>query len=882
MPEFVNWLKTVWTRFRSLWQRPAVKREIDEELRFHLEQRAAENIAAGMPPEEAAREARKRFGNVQSIREECREVRGASFGEATLKDIRFGLRMIAKNRSFTAMAVLSLAIGIGLNTTIFSVLDGVFLRPMGFKDSATIVRISEPDFFSYPHYRELSGQCRSLSGVVARRGERCFLRSREGREQVDAEIVSPNYFSVLKVGAAVGDVFSERDPRLRNDPVVVISYELWQSHFGGDPAIVGKAIDLVDDTAKDLRRSFIVLGVVQKGYKGSRTSWDNIEIWFPPRPEDWENRKAGDFSLLGRLAPGASEAQAQAEVEAIVRRLDLRNDKTGQPEQVSVMTEAHSNRGVQVLSMLIMALAGLVLLVACANVSSLLLARHEERRHEIAMRLALGADRWRLIRQLLVESLLLATLGAGFGLVLTAWAKNAVLALLPGEWLHFEFRLDDRVLGFAVALTLLATLAFGLAPAWRASRTDLALILKGEIPLGGKRWRRFRGRNTLVVGQLAVSVFFLVTAGLLLRAFLGANAAGFGFARKPMLQVTIGLNRETGLTHPFSWAQLMERVRGLPGVKQVSMATKVLSFLSDSGDAQRKAKVFLSGGDAAANTEGLDIDFNCVATNFFEVMGIPLLRGRCFEGRDDPSGASVVIISEAMARRYWPGTDPIGQTVRLRKESAPPAEIIGIVRDIVHTRIGEIPEPIIYMPLSEKIGGGILLVEMKGDPVAVASAIRREMRMLEEDVELVLMETQKQAIRFAMFPQWIGAWLSGVLGLLAFTLSAAGLYGVISHSVARRTHEIGVRMALGAQTGDVLRMILRQGLVLALAGLAMGLPAAFALGWIGQSALFGLSPADPITFLGSSILVIGVALSACYFPARRAAKIDPMVALRYE
>jgi putative ABC transport system permease protein len=584
--------------------------------------------------------------------------------------------------------------------------------------------------------------------------------------------------------------------------------------------------------------------------------------------------RVGSFQLLGRRAPAASLAESQAEVDTIVNRLGLKNPRTGRPTRVVVRAETQSERGMLVT--LVMAIVGLVLLVACANVSSMLLARNEERRREMAMRLTLGASRWRLIRQLLAEGLLLSALGAIPGLLLTVWANGALLALVPPNLLPFlpKPHIDHRVLAVTGLLALLATIVSGLAPAWRAGGTDLSAILKGEMALGSKGWSRLRGRNVLVVGQLIVSVVFLVTAAFLVRALVRCNAIDLGFEKKPVLQLVLpGIAAHRG-------QELLERICAIPGVHQATLARRAPLALTGGGAVE---KVFLPEGQSAGDTAGQAIGFNIVAPNYFQMMGIRLLRGRPFEEKDGRLASRVVIISEAMARRWWPQGDPIGRWIRVGRPSAEPVEIIGIVRDVVRNQIGETPEPFIYVPLSDRGTGEVtLLVETKGDASAVLALVRRELRSFDERLEPLMVDTQKQTIRVALLPQWAAAWIFGVLGLLAFAMSAAGLYGVVAYSVARRTHEIGVRVALGAQASDTMKMILRQGLVLALSGLAAGLPLAYAVGKLLQSAVYGIDPFDPGVFLAALVLVIGVVLSASFFPARRATRIDPMVALRCE
>jgi putative ABC transport system permease protein len=860
--------RTIWNRIRSLWLRRDVKREIDEELRFHLEQRTAENVADGMLPNEAALEARKRFGNVQNVREECREARSAAWGETLFQDLRFGARMLAKRPGFTTMAVLSLAIGIGVNSTIFSALNVLFLRPVGFQDPATIVRVESPSF-CYPDYEVLKDQCRSLAGLVAVSRHVQIIRGSDKVEMLITEIVSPNYFTVLGIHAAAGSVFAGNDPRLQNDePVVVISHGLWQRRFGGDPAIVGKTIALLEG-------AYTILGVAQRDYHGTVAA-AKVDMWFVARHYARENREMAGFELLGRRTPGTALAGTCAEVKAIAGGLLPKNPMTGLPPQVTVLSqdESDANHGGK-FALFAMAIVGLVLLVACANVSGMLLARNEERRHEMAVRMAVGAGRGRLVRQLLAESLLLAVLGGVLGLWFTVWASSAMLALIPSNLQVFfpEMRIDRCVLAVTLVLTLAAAVVFGLAPAWRAASADLASILKGEATPGSNHWARLRGRDVLVVGQLVVAVVFLVTAMLLVRAFVRGNATDLGFERKTMLHVLI-----PGIAE-HNERDLLERMRAIPGVIQTSLALRPPLALSGGG---AEVKVFLPGDATADNGDGRRLGFNVVAPNYFQMMGIRLLRGRTFTEQDTASQAPVVMISDVMARRCWPGEDPIGKVVRVGNPQARPAEIVGVVRDVVRNQIGETSQPFLYLPLSRGLGEATLLLETKGDAAAVLGQVRRELRVFHPAMEPLMVDTQEQVIRVALLPQWLAAWLFGVLGLLAFAMAAAGLYGIVAYSVARRTQEIGIRMALGAQAGDTMRLILRQGLVLALAGLAIGLPLAFGVGWVLRSALYGFDPVDPAVFLGAAVLITAVVLLASYFPARRAARINPMEALRCE
>jgi predicted permease len=788
-------------------------------------------------------------------------------------DLRYAFRQLAKSPGFTAVAVLSLAIGIGVNSTLFSALDAAFLRPLPFKNADAIVVFRWPTF-SYPEYEELRAALPSLSSLAAVSHHVSLLQGNERTEMFSCNFVSPDYFNALDIAPAAGRLFSAEVDR-SGQSSVVISYGLWQSRFGGDPHLVGQTITLD-------KRPLTVLGVAAQGFTGERRI-PVCDLWLPAEAQrgtlDRSNR---EFQLLGRLKPGATVAQVQAEAELFVARAMPDAPKTADGRRVNVQSETADTFQRNAGGGLVMAVVGLVLLVACANVSVLLLARHEERRRELAVRLALGGSRWRLIRLLLVESALLSLLGTAAGLLLTTWCIQLVPLLIPplGPANLIDLQIDGRVLGLTFGLSCFATIVFGLLPAWRATRLDIGPLLKSDTSpaLGGTRW--FTLRNILVVGQVAVALVFLAVAGLLVRGFGAGQQSDFGFTQKNLLLVLVGLNggRE-GLADS---EQLQERLGALPGVRAVSAGSWAPLAMGGSGATVR---VLLPGAETPNTARGEPVKSVTIEPGYFATLGISLLRGRDFGARDDAAGTRVAIVSEAMAKRYWPGEDPVGKIFRAGSRELASREIVGVARDLVDpARPSAAPEPCVYLPLRQELRGGevMLLIATQRDPVQITGLVRGEIRRFNDRLTLLYVTTMGVQLRLALFAQWVGAWLGGVLGLLAFVLAVSGLYGVVAYAVSRRTRELGIRLALGARPADTLWLVLRQGLMLGVVGVGLGLPLAVAAGFALRGVLFGIGPADPVALASASLLVIGVALLASYLPARRAMRVDPVVALRAE
>jgi predicted permease len=762
-------------------------------------------------------------------------------------------------------------------------MDWLWLRPLPVAHPRQLFRFfaSTDQYlygsFSYPDYIELRDRCRAFSGLVAIKRRGAILKGSEGSEMLSVDVVSRNYFTVLGIKAVLGRVFSAEDhPASVAEPVVVISHGLWHRRFGGDADIVGKTILLTG-------RNVTVIGVTPKVFIGT-TDLRRCEVWYPIETWDqgeMESRDWRQFELWGRLPPGVTVTKAQAEVDTVVRQLAAAYPATNKGERGLVVSEARFRLSGQGGTLLLsMSIVGLVLLIACANVSSLLVARSELRRREMAIRFAVGGGQARLVRQLLTESLLLSLLGVGVSILLTKWVIAALPALMPPMFTsNLDVRLDHRVVGFTLVVSWLATLLFGLAPALRASKPSLTPLLKGEYIRNGKGRRRFSGLNAMVVGQLALSMVLLATAGLLMKSFLQCLNTDLGYFKKNILLAYLspsGDDEQTGLYYQ----QLVERVQTLPGVKHASIARHP-PFSGPGGGGTKK--VFLPGDESSAHEQGRAFKYNIVGQDYFRTMGVHFLQGRVFNELDDQSHPKVVLVSETMARRLWPNRNPLGQLIRIDKPQGQAWEIIGVVEDCKHNNVDEEPEPYVYFPFKQLFWHEMtLLVETSVDAGEVAKLVRSEMRALNKDADLFPMTTMKELIRSNLSGRQFRTELMGTFSLTGLILATAGLYGVVAYAVNRRRYEIGIRMALGAQRSDVLKMILRQGLVLALCGLGIGLPIALAVAQGLRSLLYEVSPTHPTIFAGASLVLVGVVLAATYIPARRAAKVDPMVALRYE
>jgi predicted permease len=814
-----------------------------------------------------------------------------------LQDLRYTLRTMRRSPGFTAVAILTLALGIGANTTIFSWMQGFVARPLPLvraPERLVALETRAPGgvgwSVSYPNYADWREQARTVDGIIATSMMQFSLRAAgEGGGEGTAQsawglFVSANYFDVLGIRPLLGRGFLPAEDSVpRGAPVTVLSYGLWQRQFGGDPGIVGKEV-LVNN------QPFTVVGVAPRSFGGTWVGL-NFDLYVPVMmqpalsPGAGLIERRGTYWLQGyaRLKPGATVAQARTELNAIQERIgEVHAAARGTGVIVTPFDRQGAQEWLRPVFIALLAVTGLVLLIACANIANLLLARAAGRRREVGIRLALGASRGRLISQLLTESLFLATLGGGAGVLLSVWARPWLGALIPTtqypvDAALYSGSLDARVLSFTAAATVLAALAFGLAPALRASRPELVPALKDG---GGDRGvARTRLGGGLVVAQVALTLVALVSSGLFLRTMHAMREADVGF-RDPEQVLLVSTNlhlaghkRATG--EPFM-DRLLERARALPGVSAAGLAMSVpLGFGGGSGSTVKIE------GYTPQRDENMSVSYNSVSPDYFRTMGITLVRGREF-GDDDRAGSlPVAIVNESFAERYWPGEDPIGK--RFDPTTGQWLTVVGVAKDGKYEQLDDPPQPFMYFPLAQWYSADITLhLRATGDPNALVSTVRKSFEALDPGLPFLQPRTLEEHMGAAMLAQRLGALLLSVLGAIALALAVIGLYGVISYGVSQRTRELGIRVALGAGRGEVLRLIIREGMGLAALGVAIGIVGAFAGGRLLASQLYGVSPADPLTYAAIALLLAGVALVASYIPARRAARIDPMLALRGE
>ena len=792
------------------------------------------------------------------------------------QDLRYGARMLLKQPSFTLIAVLTLSLGIGATTAIFSVVDAIYLRawPAPNPEQLAVIRAQTPQGVwpttPYADYQDLNRQTHSFAGILAYSRQSRFLHLGNEAEIVLVDVVSPNYFSVLGIHAAPGQMFATES----STPVAVISHDLWLRRFGGDPDLIGKQIRLND-------KFVTVMGVAPAGFHGLQR-FVPTNIWLPV--SDWAqgdeltSRDNRDYELVGRLKPATGIEQARAELASLSANLATAYPATNRDRKFIATSEAERVRGELPSAVFLLAVVGLVLVVACANVAGLLLTRAETRRKEIAIRQALGASRLRLLRQSLTESLLLASAGAALGLLLSGWLLNLQPAVLPPSPvpLGFDLRVDGRTLSFAVMATALTVSLFGLWPALRTAKVDLISSLKSDG--ASSSHERIAARNVIVVGQIALSALLLTVAGLLLRSFLFSRGIHPGFeASRNLLAVKIApaIEGEDRLRNFYS--SLAERIQALPGVKGSSYARRIL--LSNSGGGASK-RVALPGVDLPIEVRTPMIKFNAVAANFFAIVGTRILQGRGFDEGDAAIAPKVVVITQTMARRYWPKGDATGQ--RLLVEGSE-YRIIGIAEDAKVINIHEPIAPYIYFAFAQAPATeAAVLVETASDPAALVEAVKQQIREADANALFLDITTSRRLMRNALWGDRMVAWLVGGLSALGLFLTAVGLYALMAWMVSRRKREIGVRMALGARAVDVQKLVVRQAMKLVAIGAAIGLIGAMALTHMMASLLYGVSATDPVTFIGALALLGGVGLVACWIPARRATKVDPMTALRSE
>ena len=812
--------------------------------------------------------------------------------ETLLKDIRYAVRMLLKRPSVTAIAVLSLALGIGANTTIYSLIYSVLLRPLAVEEPERLVAITN-DVLAYPAYRDFRDRNDVFSGLAAS-SSRMMSLNRDGQpELISGEVVSGNFFDVLGVKTAHGRAFlPEEDQTPGTHPVAVLSYALWQRSFGGDKDIVGKAIRLNG-------QSFNVIGIAPREFKGARLSgaptdlWVPIHIWPQVATEAFaklsiESRGWGWLSVVGRLKPGVTQQEAESALNALASQQEQAFPRdTRKNFHVTLHSLTTAAIGIKTRSDflrfigLLVAVVAMALVIACANVANLLLVRGAARRKEIAVRLALGATRSRIVRQMLTESVLLSLVGGAVGLLVAVWAIDILKAYeLPGEVALAKIGLgiNSQAFGFTFILSLATGIVFGLAPALQASKPDLVSSLKDQAASHASG-RSFL-RSALVSAQVALCLLMLVGAGLFIKSLRNALAIdpGFNPDNVALASVNLGLQRYTEAQAASFYKELAERIESLPRTESASWAR----IVPVSGDVDRES--FEVSGYQPQPGERMVINTNVVGANYFRTMSIPVVEGREFSYSDQEGAPGVVIVNEEMARHYWPGQSPVGRSLKIMNTDV---TVIGVAKNSMYQSLSEDPLPYLYLPLAQRFAGSGLatvsfVVRAKEKTAGVFAAITREASDMDPALPVFNTETLNDHIGDLLKTQRFAATLLSLFSLLALTLSVIGIYGVVAYSVSQRTKEIGIRIALGARQADILRMVIGQGVVPILIGMTIGLGAAYAVTRIMTGFLYGMTATDSATFFSASLVLAVVGLVACAVPAGRATKVDPMVALRYE
>jgi predicted permease len=905
-------LRELVSRIRGLFGQPALDRRLEEELRFHLDMEAEKNRERGMNSEDARAAAQRAFGGTEQIKEIYRQRRGLPMLETLLKDLQYAVRGLRRNPGFAAIVVISLALGIGANTAIFTLIDAVMLRSLPVRSPDELVSVGDAsrptafwtggpmaDVFSYPLYRRLRDENQVFTGLLAsgKTGRIDVGTANGAAEEAYGRLVSDNYFEVLGISPVIGRAFSSQDDqRVGVESVVVISYDYWVNRFG-------RSFDIPGSTLRINGSPFTIIGVAPPHFSGEVVG-SPTDIWIPlsmqpqvnPGDSRLDKRDSNWLLCMGRLKPGISVRRARAEITTLVQNALI--DYEGASKSPDKLREIRSekvdvqpgNKGFSwirkhdaPLLFTLMAMVGLVLLITCANVANLLLARGTNRQKEISMRLALGADRRRIVRQLLTESALLAGAGGIVGVFLASWGSQLLsqLASSASGLNPIPFEVDTHpnatVLGFNAALSALTVILFGLVPALRSTRVDLAPALKENAQSVSRgRWRLGR---LLVIGQLALSVIVLMGAGLFARSMVHLNSLDIGYSRSNVVVMAVNL---AGSGYPPSQGlpvtrRLIEFLAAMPGVAGATVSSNgIFSHLDSNTDSLQVEGFVPTRKDDSRSS------FDQVGPQYFKVLGVPMVAGREFDEHDNASTSNVAIINETMARFYFGKSDPLGKYLRNGNDRY---TVIGVVKDMRERNLKSDTERRFYGPLSQSTDPIQTLnfeIRTRSPAAPMIAAIRREIRSFDPNLKVSSIEPVSVLIDQDLNGDRLIAKLSGFFGILVLLLAANGLYGVISYTTVRRTNEIGLRMAIGADRGDIIRMVLRETAVLIAAGVVLGLPAALAAARLIAATLSGVSPSDPSTlaFVGLVLLIVG--LLAAFIPAARASRVDPMAALRQE
>lgn len=888
-----RWLGAIQMRLRSLVRRDRVERELDKELRFHLEQQIEENIASGFSPEEARYAALRRLGGAEQIKEECRDMRQTAYLEDLGKDLRYAGRALRKSPGFAAAIVLTLGLSIGANSAIFSVIDGVLLKPLPYPQADRIVRL----FFSsntYPKFplnpfdfRDFRSRSHSFDSLAAFTRSDAQLSGSGEPVRLAAFRVTAGYFRVLGLAPARGREFNREDELPGNGRVVILSDRIWRTEFGAAPDIIGRKITLDS-------QPFTVIGVMPPGTEHPGNDYhalpygDTVDAWRPFTFDGNPNQRGSHYMEgIGRLKPGKTPAEAQAEMNTLVAEVGREHGGYEGWHMLVIPLYRDVVGADERMLLVLLGAVGLVLLIACANAANLLLARATARQREIAVRMALGAARSRLLRQTLTESLLLALMGGGFGTLLALGGVHVLVALLPGGFPRADsIHVNASVFLFTLLVALAAGILFGLAPALQSSRIDVQQALRegARGAAGSKHHQRLR--DALVVAEVGLACVLLVGAGLMLRSFVNLLRMDPGFRPDHVLTASLslpGTEYKTPASALHFEQQLTTNLAAAPGVKYAGIGTDLPWTGYDENEGG-----FLIEGEQPPPGHEFHARYHFASPDYFRALGIPLVSGRFFTDADNHDAPAALIINATMARLYWPHGDALGGRVSF--EDNPKEKdwmtVVGIVGDVKDQPASGGAEPAFWWPMAQVplLNGGVMSVAVRSDTgtSGLANVLRREVHRLDPALAVADLRQMDQIADANIATPRFSLFLVGLFAALAITLAAIGTYGVISYSVGQRTHEFGMRMALGAARRDVLRLVLSQGVRLALLGVILGAAGALALARVLRSLIFEVSPTDPLTFAAVGTLVLAVAAVACYVPARRATQAHPMVALRSE
>jgi predicted permease len=884
------WIRAWASRTRASLSPRQLNQEFEHELDAHLDMLADENVRRGMSPEEARRAARIRLGGQTQLKEINRELHGLPALETFFQDTRYAFRMLRKNPGFTAVAVLTLALGIGANTAIFSVVYAMLLKPLPYSRPDQLLTVFEAQpkagvkatGWSYANFAELREQNRIFSDMAGSQQHQLTLTGRGEPSVVNTSVVTPELFSVFGQRPILGRPFCPDDGKPGAPAVVVLSENLWRGSFGADPKVIGSSINLD-------KRSFTIVGVMPAVFRFPILT-ESEQLWIPlvqdPLFGSWMDRRGGHWlQVTGRLKPGVSMAQAQAELDAIGARLAKEFPAENDGWTIRFVPLQQKIVGnVKSALLVLMGAVGLVLLIACANIANLLLTRATSRAREIAVRTALGAGRSRIVRQLLSETLVLGLLGGLAGIALAYLGVEGLTALMPQDLPQVNaIRVDNFVLGFALLLSALASCAFGLAPALFAANSNLQSSLREGGARSGENSNRRRARSFLAAGEIALAMVLLVAAGLLLKSFSKLMAVSPGFDAQHVVQADISLPRFQ-YAMPQQWAafsrELLTRLQSEPGMRDAAVVVP-----RPMADGFVNLGFDIVGNPPLSAGTSRTANYVSVSPDYFRVMQIPLLAGRLFDRHDVSASPRVSLVSEAMARIYFPNQNPLGKQIVF---GFPPdigavREIVGVVGDVRDVALGQDPGAMMYVPYAQApFWGANVVVRSSLSAASVAGTIRRDVQQIDKDLPVTDVAMMKDTIDATVAQPKFRTFLLGLFAAMALVLAATGIFGVVSYSVSRRTNEIGIRVALGASRNRILRMVFGETLVLTCAGLVLGVPSALAGSHLLGHLLFNVSANDPATLAAVAFTLALVAAIAGYIPARRAMRVDPMVALRHE